>query len=87
MFEEARYDAAQLRRNRLAVGLLTLASILACVVAGAVTSWPWANALGTAGLVVVLGAALWWAFASRKAGPIGVNAGAMDRLKRTFWMG
>ncbi len=87
MFQEARYGDAQRRRNRKYVALITIAGVGACIAAGALTSWPWPNALGSAGLVIVFGAALWWAFASRKAGPLGIDEGAMARLKRTFWMG
>lgn len=86
MFDEGTYSPAQLRRNRLIVGGLTIAAVAACLIGAAVTSWPWPNALGIAAVAVFFGASLWWAIASRKAGPLSINPGAWKRL-RNNWSG
>lgn len=86
MFEEGRYSAEELRRNRLAVGVLVVAGMAACLIGAAVSDWPWPNAIGMCGVVAAFGAAFWWLFASRKAGPLSVNAGSWNRFRRTWFM-
>lgn len=84
-FLESRYDAAQLRRNRVLIALITLGGVGACMIGGATTSWPWGNAIATSVVVLVFGGCLWWLFASRKAGPVKLSETSIDLLKRTFW--
>ena len=85
VFEENRYGDRQLRRNRAMVGILVIGGVAACLVAGAMTSWPWGNAIATSVVVAVFGACLWWAFASAKAGTVKLTEAARGRLKQTFW--
>jgi membrane protein implicated in regulation of membrane protease activity len=85
VFEETRYDERQLRRNRVIVGLLVLGGVGACIAGGAMTSWPWTNAIATSVVVLVFGACFWWAFASAKAGSVKLTELARSRMKQTFW--
>lgn len=86
MFTEGRYSSERLRVHRFSVGAMTVAGLGACLAGAAFTSWPWANAVAVSALVIGFGASLWWMFASRKAGPVGVSASSIQNLKRTFWV-
>lgn len=66
--EEKEYDPQLRRRNRIVIVTLAVLTIGATLIAGAVTEWPMKNALGIAGLLVLLHASLWWMFGSRRAG-------------------
>lgn len=85
VFKETAYTARQLRRNRIVVAVVTLGCVVACILGGALTAWPWQNAIGSSLLVLSFGGCFWWAFASAKAGSVTLTEAAKGRLKQTFW--
>lgn len=84
---EVEYGAATRRRNRITVSVLTAAAVIAVLVAGAATSWPMANAIPSAGLVLVFGACLWWMFASRRAGKVRFTKSPQKIINESFGTG
>lgn len=72
-FVEGRYSAEKLRRNRAAIIVPVVVLIALFFVLSAITDWPWGNAIASSALTLVFGAALWWMFASSKAGPVGLS--------------
>lgn len=83
-FTEGRYDAGQLRRNRLTIAGVMFACMAACIVGAASTSWPWGNALASSALILVFGSCMWWMFASSKSGPVRLTKQTKDELKNTY---
>lgn len=70
------YEDGERRRNRVTVVSVTLVVMVACAVGGAVTDWPWKNALGMMGVAMTFGVASWWLWGSRSAGRVRLSGPA-----------
>lgn len=83
-FTEGTYSDEKRLKNRLAIIVTTLSVAAVLLLTTLMTDWPTSNAIASIGVVLAFGAALWWMFGSKKAGPVAQTAASKDLLKRTY---
>ena len=80
--QKSTYTSAQLLRNRVLILVPTVA-VVAVSMVGVVTSrYGFGQALALWTLVCFFSGGLWWATATKAAGPVGVDPGTTDYVKK-----
>jgi len=72
---EVAYAPEERRRNQLVISAMAVGAILLVLLVPTYTDWPFKNALGISGLLVLFFAGQYWMFASKKAGKLEAPTG------------